>query len=588
MGEAPSWRSRGARILRQPILLAKETIRRARTVRRWRARTWVVAGLGVLVVAWLGAGLTVRAAYVGKILPGVTVAGVDVGGLAPAEARSRVSADVKPVEAVRVTAAGRQFSIDGHDVRYRVDSAATATRAAAAGRGGAVSWLWSGVSSLWTTRTVDPVGSVDRDRLTAAVRSIAKRVDRQAFYGDMTIEVDPVRVRTVPPRSGREVDRRAAAAAVLNGFGQRDPGVVRLPVRTWTVSKTQVEQVASQARSYLSNPLRLGEDGTSVALTARQIAPVLGVEPTKNRRDVRLGVDDKMLGRLVDTLADDVGTKPQNARIIAPARPVVIDDKGQMSWQSRPVDVRVEPSRPGRIIDKPAVAKAIARAVRARRHDADLRMKSATPDVTTEAARRVDSLIGTFTTQFVCCEPRVTNIRLIAEAADGTVVMPGERFSLNRISGPRTRAKGYVPAPFINEGKLEPSVGGGVSQFSTTIYNAAYFAGLHLDYHKPHSFYISRYPPGREATLNYPTIDLTWTNDTKAPVLIRATTTRTSVTVTLYGDNGGRKVKADTGSRRPVAGGDFQMSVTRVIRYPDGRVEREPYTTRYSKPPAGE
>ncbi len=163
-------------------------------------------------------------------------------------------------------------------------------------------------------------------------------------------------------------------------------------------------------------------------------------------------------------------------------------------------------------------------------------------------------LIGTFATHFECCQPRVTNIQRIARAVDGTLIAPGGEFSLNRVAGRRTRAKGYLPAPFIADGEIVPSVGGGVSQFSTTVYNAAYFAGLRLDRHQPHSFYIERYPPGREATLDFPSIDLTWTNDTDAPVLVRASSTSSSVSVSLYGDNGGRQVSARSTPRQSVPG----------------------------------
>jgi len=184
----------------------------------------------------------------------------------------------------------------------------------------------------------------------------------------------------------------------------------------------------------------------------------------------------------------------------------------------------------------------------------------------TSAARLVRRLIGTFTTRFECCQPRVTNIRLMARAVDGTVILPRARFSLNRVAGRRARAKGYVLAPFISDGKLVPSVGGGVSQFSTTMYNAAYFAGLKIDYHQPHSAYIDRYPPGREATLDYGSIDLTWTNDTGVAVLVRSSSTPTTVTVSLYGDNRGRRVRAESGPRQTLAGRDFAVTVTRRIR----------------------
>ena len=125
-----------------------------------------------------------------------------------------------------------------------------------------------------------------------------------------------------------------------------------------------------------------------------------------------------------------------------------------------------------------------------------------------------------------------------------------------------------------------------VSQFSTTLYNAAYFAGLQIDGHRPHSFFIDRYPAGRESTLNFPDIDMTWTNDTDAPVLIRTFTDEGSVTVSLYGDNGGRRVRASSGEREPYPGGNFKITVTRVVRYPGGRVARQPFQSRYENPPA--
>lgn len=128
------------------------------------------------------------------------------------------------------------------------------------------------------------------------------------------------------------------------------------------------------------------------------------------------------------------------------------------------------------------------------------------------------------------------------------------------------------------------SVGGGVSQFSTTAYNAAYFAGLQIDAHTPHSFYISRYPPGRESTLNFGSIDLLWTNDTDTPVVVRSSAAETSVTVSIYGNNGGRRVKAETQSRSANGEGDFDITIDRVIVYGDGTRTREPYTTSYGLP----
>lgn len=179
----------------------------------------------------------------------------------------------------------------------------------------------------------------------------------------------------------------------------------------------------------------------------------------------------------------------------------------------------------------------------------------------------------------------MTNIQQMAAVIDGTVIGPGEQFSLNGIAGERTKERGYKSAPSIaGENELVDTVGGGVSQFSTTVYNAAYFAGVQIDTHTPHSFYISRYPPGREATLDFGSIELLWTNDTGSPIVVRSSASDTSVTVSLYGGNGGRRVRAVSGPRTTVPGRDFDITVTRVIRYSDGEVEREDFTTSYAKP----
>lgn len=151
--------------------------------------------------------------------------------------------------------------------------------------------------------------------------------------------------------------------------------------------------------------------------------------------------------------------------------------------------------------------------------------------------------ISRFTTFFDCCQNRVTNIRLIAAEIDGTIVMPGETFSIDAITGPRTAAGGYLPAPYLVNGEGQCcAVGGGVSQFGTTMHNAVFWAGLDVVEHQPHSGWISRYPLGIEATLVYSAIDVKFRNDTATPILIRTSSTTTSVTVELWGNQGGWQI----------------------------------------------
>ncbi len=160
--------------------------------------------------------------------------------------------------------------------------------------------------------------------------------------------------------------------------------------------------------------------------------------------------------------------------------------------------------------------------------------------------------VSRFTTFFNCCEARVTNIRTMARALNGYVLLPGESLSIDAVIGPRTTAKGYVPAPYLLAGEGQCcAVGGGVSQFGTTIHNAVFWGGFRVLAHQPHSAWISRYPLGIEATLVYRSIDYRFRNDTASPLTIRTSTTGTSLTVELWGYQGGWQVtgRHPTGAR---------------------------------------
>ena len=156
-------------------------------------------------------------------------------------------------------------------------------------------------------------------------------------------------------------------------------------------------------------------------------------------------------------------------------------------------------------------------------------------DLTPLADLGISELIGEFTTEHPADEDRVINIQRMADIVRGAVIEPGDTFSLNSYVGERTTAKGFVPAGVIYDGVFDEDVGGGVSQFATTLFNASFFGGLDFVQYQPHSIYIDRYPFGREATVNWPTVDLRIRNPSDFPVLIWTEYTPTTITVKLFG-----------------------------------------------------
>ena len=211
----------------------------------------------------------------------------------------------------------------------------------------------------------------------------------------------------------------------------------------------------------------------------------------------------------------------------------------------------------------------------------------------------IKEVIGEFTTGgFAAASGE--NIRVVAEKVNGAIVQPGATFGLNEFTGTRGTEQGYVPAAIIQEGALSTAVGGGISQFATTLYNAAYFAGMGDVTHTPHSFYISRYPPGREATVFDGEIELAFSNDYPTGVLIQTEWTEGEITVRLWGTKH-VEVESQTTDRfnytspqvvvKPYgtscspSGGSSGFSVvnTRIIRDLTGaEIRREDFTTVYN------
>ena len=172
------------------------------------------------------------------------------------------------------------------------------------------------------------------------------------------------------------------------------------------------------------------------------------------------------------------------------------------------------------------------------------------PKLTTEKAREmgVSERISTFTTTYDSSnKPRVNNIHTLGDALDGKLVAPGATFSFNGAVGERTAAKGYQEANAIVNGKLVPQLGGGICQVGTTLFNTAFFAGVPIPDRENHSFYISHYPKGRDATVSWGGPDLKWKNDTKNWILVSVSYTDDSITISFYGTDPGYDVAYTTG-----------------------------------------
>lgn len=538
----------------------------------------VTASVGVAATSVGGARRTVE---------GTTVGGLAAGGLDRAELRSLIADAAATSDQLTVTAGRTTRVVARTSAGLAVDVDATADRVLGVAGGG----RWAGLRPDPQARAVAPVLRREEQPLARAVTEVVLAARVEESHGDLGWQQG--RLVVVPPASGQRLDPADVERALVEAASQLasatavDVAVLPVPAH---LTPGDLEAVASRARTALGPGVALRAGSRRASVKAGEVGPLLTLSAPVGPapHGVELALRSKAAEGLVARLARSLSVAAVEPALAAPAPTPLLSTQGDVT--SRPVKAPVRlrgAGRPGQVVSAAAVSEALTAGLRAgvRAGALPVASRPLPPSSTDAQAARVDAVLGSFTTSFACCAPRVVNIRRIAATVDGTLVGPGRSFSLNGLVGPRTRAKGYVDAPFISDGELSTDVGGGVSQFATTLYNAAFFAGLQLDAAQPHSFYISRYPAGREATVNFPGIDLRFTNDSAGPVLVRTATTATSVTVTLYGVADGRTVRAVTGPRRSVAGRDFRVTVTRIVDRPGRPTLTRSRTTTYNRAP---
>ena len=228
------------------------------------------------------------------------------------------------------------------------------------------------------------------------------------------------------------------------------------------------------------------------------------------------------------------------------------------------------------------------------------------PDFTTADAEAlgIKDKLSSFTQKFNYAPYRVTNIGQAAEYVDGTILMPGDTFSMNDTIKERTEENGYTEGTIIGPGGVfEEALGGGVSAATTAVWTAAFFAGMERVDTRAHSVYISRYQPGLEATVAWGIFDMKFRNDSPYPVLITTKMTNSSMTVDFWGTKVYDNIEAEFGERTsirkpetiyrkkkdgcsPQAGiPGFSINVDRVFYQSDKEVKRETFRTFYRAAP---
>lgn len=473
----------------------------------------VLAGAAVAILAvfytadWLSSS--------GAVPRGVTVAGVDVGSLShdDAEAKLRSELGARVEQPVAVDAGDLDLEFVPAAAGLGVDWNATLDRA-----GSQPINPFTRIASFFGHREIGVESTVDAAALDATVESIRAQTDRAPVEGDIVFE--GATAVGVVPAPGLALDVAGAREAMQKRWAFGD---VAVPVETAdvTVHQDEVDRVLTQiAEPAVSAPVVFtGKNAAAAVLAPEVVGQVVSFEP---------GEDGSLAARYDNDAA---------IRILAPqlaATETVAKDASFVLGSGAPTIV---PGVVGDMVQWPVTLEQLPTLLAS----SDARTTAAVyapapPALTTEGAQAlgIKEVVAEYTTGGFEYASGV-NIRLTADIVNGALVKPGATFSLNGYTGPRGTAQGFVESGIIDNGRPDRAVGGGISQFATTLYNAAYFGGMEDAGHTEHSYYISRYPEAREATVFEGAIDLKFTNPAKTGIVIESFGTGSDVTVRLWG-----------------------------------------------------
>ncbi len=498
-----------------------------------RAWPWAAGALTLAVVAAAVTGLVRAATYSGEALPGTRIVGSDVAGRKGPDLERRVLAVVaaRLARPVTVIAGDGRLTVTPSAV-LGVDGVRTAAAARHAGRGS----LWTQAAALLLplppTRQVQPLLTVKPEGLAA----LALRLGAFATPPrDAAVLLAGTTPRAVPGRAGIVPDATQLLArlkqAVLTGSS---PVTVAMRPAAPALGLAQAMAAVAEVERLLAAPVQLRVGGiASGALAPSELAKALRIEPAGTRFTTRLEP-----AALWPSLRERIGrfrSKGMDAR-----------------FAIRGDAVRVVPAVVGLDVAPGTAASVVLAAMQAPARVAALQVVPVPASLSTADALElgITRKIASYTTQMGSSSTnRIQNVHLMADFIDGTLVRPGDTFSFNKVVGPRTAARGFLVGQALFGSVAVASIGGGVCQTATTLFNDAFNLGLPILSRWNHSTYIDHYPVGRDATVSWGGPDLVFRNDLESGLLIRASYTQQTLTFTVYGSPTGRRVVATTGPR---------------------------------------
>ena len=552
------------------------------------------AGAAAFLLAWGGIAWWTSQ----HIASGTSVSGVDVSGLSPKEANDRISKGIGDQLAQPVTLTVGQGS---SELVPAGSGVSVDTNASVKQLTGFTLNPLTLVQRLGGRR-IDAVIRVDADTLRGALED---RVDTMANGAvSATVTLEGTRPVTTPATNGIGLDVDASLKR-LTGSWPLGQQTIAMPEGTAVPAITDEEAtrfVDGTLKPLLSSGLRVNSAGAGTQGKASGADAAFSPQDTAGM--LRISSEGGVLSAAFDTTALHDAVVARIGQVETPAQNATwkIDGSADGAPGAQPQYV---PSAQGNVIDTAALSASLLKAGTSATdvvgRTVTLPMIVAEPTVTTPQNEwGISEAIGEYATPYNSGDaPRTQNLTRGAELVNGTVVKPGEVFSMEKTLGEVDYDHGFADAGVISNGQHVDSLGGGLSQVATTVFNAGFEAGMDDTEHHAHQYYFDRYPAGREATLWTGKLDVKFTNSTSNAVLLQAwldgeqihvrmwSTKYYEVSITSSDRFNFRPVSTERKSGpgcEPYSGGNpgFDITVTRTRKHDGKALPDDVLTTQYA------
>ena len=552
------------------------------------------AGAAALLLAWGGiAWWTTQ-----HIASGTTVSGVDVSGLSPKKAHERIGKGIGDQLAQPVTLTVGQGSSELVPAKsgISVDTDASVKKLT----GFTLNPLT--LAQRLGGQHTDAVIRVDSTALRGALED---RVDEMANGAvSATVTLDGTKPVTTPASNGIGLDVEAS----LKQIGGTWPlGKKTLAMAEGTATPAITDEEASTFVDGTLTPLLssgLTVNTAGAGAQSKNPGAAAAFSPQDTAEMLKISSEGGTLSATFDPTALRDAIVARVGQVETPAQNATwkIDGSATGAPGARPQYV---PAAQGKTIDTAALSASLLKAGTSATDVAgrtvNLPMVVSEPTVKTPQNEwGISEAIGEFATPYNAGDaPRTQNLTRGAELVNGTVVKPGEVFSLEKTLGEVDYEHGFADAGVISNGQHVDSLGGGLSQVATTVFNAGFEAGMDDTEHHAHQYYFDRYPAGREATLWTGKLDVKFTNSTSHAVLVQAwldgeqihvrmwSTKYYDVSITSSDRFNFRPVSTERKSGpgcEPYSGGNpgFDITITRTRKHDGKALPDDVLTTQYA------